>query len=76
MGGGMMFMECPQCRGEGKIYERAPVYEELKASVGAESIDRRSKSYREAIAKIMDVDGVDRPEAVKIFDERFSEVSV
>ena len=67
MGGGFMMRECPQCDGDGKIYD-APT---PKPKV---ELDRRSKSYKESIAKIMESEGCDREKAVEMFDEEYEKL--
>jgi hypothetical protein len=48
MGGGMMLIECPECDGFGYI---RPSDKEVKQKTSV-PLDRRSKSYKEAIAKL------------------------
>lgn len=67
MGGGMIMKDCPNCDGYGTITEGV-----APSKAKAVSVDRRSRSYRDAITKIMDLHKVDREEAVKIFDEEFN----
>ncbi len=69
MGGGMMMMDCPRCEGVGKIFDDAGDKKPVKVE-----IDRRSKSYKESIAKIMASEDVDRDRAVEIFDEEFAKL--
>ncbi len=69
MGGGMMMDDCHACDGTGKIYD-VPVAVVAKPVV----IDRRSTSYKEAVAKIMDLHSCDKDAAVKIFDDEFSKI--
>lgn len=38
------------------------------------AIDKRSKSYREAIQKIMESNDVSREEATAIFDEEYAKI--
>ncbi len=38
------------------------------------TVDRRSKSYKDAINKIVEVNGVSREEAVRVFDEEFEKL--
>ena len=67
-GGGFMMKDCPLCDGLGKIYDKPVVKAEQVA------IDRRSKSYKESIAKIMASEDVCREDAVKIFDEEYAKI--
>lgn len=69
MGSGFMQKDCPQCDGLGKLYEKGVVVEPKKVE-----IDRRSKSYRESIAKIMASEDISREEAVKVFDEAYEKL--
>ena len=69
MGGGMMMMDCPRCDGLGKIFENNADKKPVKVE-----IDKRSKSYKESIAKIMASENVDREKAVEIFDEEFAKL--
>ena len=68
MGGGFMRIDCPECDGIGKLFNN-----ETKKVVKVE-IDRRSKSYKESIAKIMASEGCDRESAVNIFDEAYEKL--
>ena len=68
MGSGFIFKDCHACDGLGKIYERGS-NEPKKVE-----IDRRSKSYRESIAKIMAADNCSREEAVAMFDAEFAKI--
>lgn len=68
MGGGMLMRDCPACDGLGKIFAQ-----ETKKVMKAE-IDRRSKSYRESIAKIMSSEGCSREEAADLFDEAYEKL--
>ncbi len=68
MGGGFMMKDCPLCDGLGKIYDK-PV---VKAQTVV--IDRRSKSYKESIAKIMASEDISREKAVEIFDEEYAKI--
>ena len=60
--------DCPECDGIGKLFNN-----ETKKVVKVE-IDRRSKSYKESIAKIMASEGCDRESAVNIFDEAYEKL--
>lgn len=66
MGGGMIMKDCPNCDGYGTL--------DITKPVTVVVADKRSKSYRDAITKIMDLHKVDRDEAVKIFDEEFDKL--
>jgi RecJ-like exonuclease len=71
MGGGMMMQDCVACDGSGKI-DDSPVPDDTYVS--RETIDRRSKTYKEAINGIMDLHSCDKEEAVRIFDDEFSKL--
>lgn len=64
LGMGMMYVECRNCDGYGTLEKK----EERKEVV---IVDKRSKSYKDALIKIMDRTGTTREQAVKIFDEEF-----
>ena len=68
MGGGMIMMDCKNCHGIGKLHE---IKIEKPLAVG---IDKRSKTYRESIAKIMELHDCDREKASAIFDEEFDKL--
>jgi len=69
-GGGFMMKDCPLCDGLGKIYDK-PVDSVKPTQV---VIDRRRKSYKESIAKIMASEDISRDDAVKIFDEEYAKI--
>lgn len=66
MGGGMMPRDCPACDGSGKVNSDVRIKEKVV-------VDRRSKTYKEAIAKIME-GGLDKEAAARIFDEEFEKL--
>jgi hypothetical protein len=67
MGGGMMMDDCNACEGTGKISDKPLAPKEP-------IVDKRSKSYKEAVTKIMDLHACDKDEAVRIFDDEFSKL--
>jgi hypothetical protein len=69
MGGGMMMDDCNACEGTGKISDIV-----VAAKAISLDFDKRSKSYKEAVVKIMDLHSCDRVEAVRIFDDEFSKL--
>lgn len=58
----MIYKECPACKFPKEVQAEQKV-----------AVDRRSKTYKEAIAKIME-GGLDKEAAVKIFDEEFDKL--
>lgn len=61
MGGGMIMKDCPHCAGSGFIAIR--------------ELDKRSKTYRDAIDKIMKLnEGISRDEAAKMFDDEYEKL--
>jgi hypothetical protein len=69
MGGGFMMRDCPRCGGFGTIDDKPIGVVPEKVEV-----DRRSKTYRESISKIMASESVSREDAVKIFDEEYAKI--
>ena len=63
LGNGMMFTECPYCE-DGKPLQKKPV-----------TIDKRSKSYKEAIEKIVQAEDCSREEAVVMFESEFDKIA-
>jgi DnaJ-class molecular chaperone len=61
MGGGMIFKDCPECGGVGKILPKEPV----KAT-----IDKTSPHYKQAIKELR-AKGLKQKEAEKVFQEEF-----
>jgi len=70
MGGGMMMRDCPQCHGAGKIQD-VVIEKVIPRNIIA---DRRSKTYRDSITKIMELHDCDRERATAIFDEEFDKL--
>lgn len=70
MGGGMMMQDCAACEGSGKI-DNDPV---VIQPVSLANVDRRSRTYKDAIQGIMDLRECSREEAVKVFDDEFSKI--
>jgi hypothetical protein len=66
MGGGMIYENCHLCSGSGKLI---PATEKVDVVV-----DKRSKTYKDAIAKIMEASDVSKEEAARIFDEEFEKL--
>ncbi len=66
MGIGFVTLECP-CDDE---------YESVKKSTSNEvQIDKRSKSYREAITRLMSENDLSREEAIELFEEEFKKIA-
>lgn len=62
LGQGFMMTDCRDC----------PDEEFEKETPSLESVDRRSKSYKNAINEIMAINkGISREKAVKMFDEAY-----
>ena len=71
LGGGFMMMDCRECRGTGVIgnADSKPAAPDLKL------LDKRSKSYKQAIRKISDLHpDLSREECEKIFDEEYEKI--
>ena len=69
MGNGMMMKECHHCEGFGTLDTEPKVKEIVQ-------VDRRSKSYKEAIDKIMKLHPkYTREDAVKVFDSEFDKIA-
>lgn len=68
MGGGFMMRECPECEGHGKLFDEPVVKPKIE-------IDRRSKSYKESIAKIMQSEKCSHKEAVEMFDTEYEKLN-
>lgn len=79
-------MLCQRCNGSGTILGNGMIYEDCTCLYEDESevadkapepvqINKRTKAYREAIAKIMDVSKVNKAEAEKIFEEEFHKIA-
>jgi hypothetical protein len=66
MGNGMIMTECNLC-----VDDEYPVKKELPS---LDKIDRRSKSYNNAINDIMKASSISRNEAVKVFDETYDKI--
>jgi hypothetical protein len=62
MGGGMMSIDCPACKLDDVLSNDKIV------------VDKRSKTYKDAIAKIMEASNVSKDEASRIFDEEFEKL--
>jgi hypothetical protein len=67
MGNGMIYQDC-SCQYEDEVEINTPEDKPI-------SINRRTKAYREAIAKIMDISKVSKVEAEKIFEEEFYKIA-
>ena len=65
MGSGMIIMDC-YC----EEFDEIPVKPKQPVQ-----IDKRSKSYREAIEKIMNTYDVNRAEAVRVFESEFDKIA-
>ncbi len=79
MGGGMIMIDCPHCNGLGYLSSVATEGDSDPDKIGASAkaafvIDRRSRTYREAIAKIVETHSCSRDEAAMIFDEEFDKL--
>lgn len=60
MGGGMIYIDCPLCCND-------DIIEKVK-------IDKRSKSYRDAVKKISTLHNVNEDKAADIFDDEFEKL--
>jgi len=67
LGGGMMLQDCTRCDGVGKIQS------EPQAKV-VEKPDKRSKTYKEAILKIMEIKDCSKEDAVIEFDKQYEKL--
>lgn len=70
MGGGMMMMDCPNCYGAGKILSIHSKVDKVESV----PVDKRSKGYKEAINKIMELQEISRDDAVAVFDEEYNKL--
>lgn len=71
MGSGMMLKECHHCDGYGTLDES-----KTKKVVEVVKVDKRSKSYKEAIDKIMRLHpDYTREQAVAVFDSEFDKIA-
>lgn len=71
MGGGMMFNDCDECDGRGKIFDEL-VESNTKYQEVSPKIDKRSKLYRDAIKKIKALDPkMDDAKAAEIFETEY-----
>jgi hypothetical protein len=66
MGNGMIMTECQLCK-YGNVEAR-------KKYPPLDKVDRRSKSYNNAISDIMSTSNISRAEAVKVFDETYDKI--
>lgn len=67
LGGGMMMQDCRNCHGTGYIQEQKEV-----KKMSTQDIDKRSKSYKNAIKSIQENHDCSFEDASKIFDEEFA----
>lgn len=70
MGGGMQMEDCKHCGGLGKV----EIADLPKFKVHTIGPDKRSKSYRDAIAAIMEREACSRAEAVARFDDEYEKL--
>ena len=69
LGNGFVLTDCNQCPDEAYEHE---VSHKIKQITPLDKIDRRSKSYRDAIKDIMNINkNISYQEAVKMFDEAY-----
>jgi len=73
-------MRCKLCNGSGKKNGMGMMMVDCDCETGDESdvpvrIDKRSKAYKEAVDKIMNLYDVSREEAAKTFEEEFSKIA-
>lgn len=66
MGNGMIMTECNLCKGDNQVVK--------KKFPPLEKIDRRSKSYNNAINDIMRTSSISRAEAINVFDETYDKI--
>jgi len=72
LGGGFCQLVCEVCNGNGTIRVQVEGSDDRATDVsdiGKVKIDKRSKTYKVAIASIMEKSGLSESEAKKIFDE-------
>lgn len=76
-------MLCHKCYGSGRIMGPGMMYNECSCQYEDEEvavpkpvqIDKRSKSYREAIAKLMQENELSREDAIQLFEEEFYKIA-
>lgn len=66
MGNGMMMTDCNLCSSDDIVVK--------KKFPALDKIDRRSKSYNDAINDIMKSSNIGRKEAVQVFDETYDKI--
>lgn len=72
MGGGMMRVDCDDCDGNGKVY---PDFDDDVSLAKDFVIDKRSKSYREAIKKLKSIHpDMSDSEISEIFEKEFEKL--
>jgi hypothetical protein len=74
MGNGMMLVTCPVCFGHGHRYDDEETIKNSEEELLGDDlkIDRKSKSYRESIKKIMAVNSdITHQDAVKMFEKEY-----
>lgn len=72
-------MLCKKCYGSGRIMGNGMIYEKCNCDQVIDekkpvAIDKRSKSYRDAIEKLMVTNDIDRDEAAKVFESEFNKI--
>lgn len=72
MGGGFMMQTCTRCAGDGYIHEFKQNLIEHQAT---KEVDKRSKSYKDAVKSIQKEYDCSYEEARKYFDEEYEKLS-
>lgn len=78
-------MLCQKCYGSGRVMGQGMMYEECSCTYEDYNetisqpkpvqIDKRSKAYREAISRLMELNDLTREEAAKMFEEEFYKIA-
>lgn len=71
MGQGMMFQDC-SCLYAEEVQNDLPKNQCQPKSI---QIDKRSKEYREALAKLMQENKMNREDAAALFEEEFNKIA-
>lgn len=72
-------MLCAKCYGSGTILGLGMIHEDCDCDNGVKhepvQVDKKSKAYREAIARIMTTSKVSREVAAKMFDDEYDKIA-